>query len=93
MYCLSVVSSHSSFPGYPHIRRPPLPDYHSAAHMAQLARHKQMAAGDRTQSHDGIYPGVQVKPSFESQASEGRLRVSHRTASGSHLLPGLGVNP
>ncbi|XP_070185969.1 rap guanine nucleotide exchange factor 2-like isoform X2 [Littorina saxatilis] len=65
-----VVSSHSSFPGYPHIRRPPLPDYHSAAHMAQLARHKQMAAGDRTQSHDGIYPGVQVKPSFESQASE-----------------------
>ena len=65
-----VVSSHSSFPGYPHIRRPPLPDYHSAAHMAQLARHKQMATGHGSQSHDGIYPSRQQE--HERQSSEGR---------------------
>ncbi|KAL8569549.1 hypothetical protein ACOMHN_002095 [Nucella lapillus] len=50
------VSSHASFPGYPHVRRPPLPDYQSAAQMAHVARQKQMMGAQRTQSHDAIYP-------------------------------------
>lgn len=32
--------------------RPPLPDYHSATHMAHLARRKHMLQGGRSYSHD-----------------------------------------
>ncbi|KAL5018416.1 hypothetical protein ScPMuIL_004138 [Solemya velum] len=39
---------------YTNVRRPPLPDYHSAAHMAHLARQKQLWQIGRAHSHEGV---------------------------------------
>ncbi|XP_061196472.1 rap guanine nucleotide exchange factor 2-like isoform X5 [Saccostrea echinata] len=46
--------SHIIHQTYTKVRRPPLPDYQSATHMAQLARQKQYWQMDRSHSHEGV---------------------------------------
>ncbi|XP_061196450.1 rap guanine nucleotide exchange factor 2-like isoform X2 [Saccostrea echinata] len=50
----SPAYSHIIHQTYTKVRRPPLPDYQSATHMAQLARQKQYWQMDRSHSHEGV---------------------------------------
>lgn len=57
------LTAHSQYSQQAHTntRRPPLPDYHSATQMAQLARQKHGWQMERAHSHEGVigyYQGV-----------------------------------
>lgn len=47
------------------MRRPPLPDYHSATQMAHLARQKQTWQLERAHSHEGVI-GYYNEEEFEA---------------------------
>ncbi|XP_048763340.1 rap guanine nucleotide exchange factor 2-like isoform X8 [Ostrea edulis] len=50
----SPAYSHIIHQTYTKVRRPPLPDYHSATQMAQLARQKHYWQMERSHSHEGV---------------------------------------
>lgn len=67
------VASYSSHPGFVAGRRPPLPDYDTAATMAQLARRQQQPQHhQRSYSHDSaVYKGLShISSSVANVASD-----------------------
>lgn len=69
----STAYSHIIHQTYTKVRRPPLPDYHSATQMAQLARQKHYWQMERSHSHEGVVGYCNGQAPYYQVSDDGRL--------------------